>query len=275
MAIPPVPAPAEVPAAVPEAAPAPVVTPPAAAPWAADIAAALAAADPAAALDTYMREKNQPYVTKLEERAKAAEDKSWLFDQMNDDPVAGLQELAEQVWGPDVATRMLELVTAGVPVEGAQAQAASEAAAAAGASTAQAVAAGEAAGAVDLSKLPPEVQEAVEFAKAEKAAREAAATAKTEADAQAAIEAEYATWHAQVLKDNPDIIADTLHAYVASHDDMEAGLAAYRAVYPAPAAAPPPATIGGSTTGGIPDTRPAGGSMRDIMADVWDKMASR
>lgn len=245
----------------PEAAPAevvaPVVTPPAAAPWAADIAAALAAADPAAALDTYMREKNQPYVTKLEERAKAAEDKSWLFDQMNDDPVAGLQELAEQVWGPETATRMLELVTAGATPEEAEAVVEAEAAE----------------GAVDLSKLPPEVREAVEFAQSEKTARAAAETAKTEADAQAAIETEYLAWHKQTLEANPDIKANTLHAYVASADDMEAGLAAYRADFPAPVKAAAPPTIGGATTGGIAAARPSGGSLNDIMGGVWESMA--
>lgn len=249
-----IPAPAEAPAAPAAEVIAPVAVPPAAAPWAADIAAALAAEDPAAALDTFMRTKQQPYTTKLEERAKAAEDKSWLFDQMNDDPVAGLQELVEQVWGPEVATQMLELIEAG-------------------ATPAEAEAVVEAEGAVDLSKLSPEVREAVEFARSEKTARAAAETAATEAEAQAAIETEYMAWHKSTLDANPDIKANTLHAYVASADDMAAGLAAYRADFPAPAAAPPPPTIGGATTGGVPASRPSGGSLADTMAGVWDAMA--
>lgn len=246
---------APVPVDAPEAV-APVVTPPAAAPWAADIAAALEAEDPAAALDEFMRTKQQPYVTKLEAERKEALDKSWLFDTMNEDPVAGLQELAEQVWGPEVATRMLELVSEGATPEEAEAIVEAE---------------GEAT--PDLSKLSPEVREAVEFAQSEKAAREAAAAAATESEAQAAIEAEYMAWHEKTLKDNPDIVGHDLHAYVATHDDMEAGLAAYRAAHPAPEKPAPPPTIGGSTTGGIPATRPSGGSFADTMGGIWDQMA--
>lgn len=299
MAIPPVPAPAAdagvgiTTGTAPEAAgvvttgtaavPAPAATPPAAAPWAADIAAALAAPDPAAALDEFMRTKQQPYITKLEAERTAALDKAWVFDSFNEDPITALQEVASQVWGDDVGARMAELVAAGVPVEGAQAQAVAEGAAAEGATVAEARAAGTAAGEVDLSKLPADVREAVEFAKSEKAARATAEAEKAAADAQAAAEAEYMEWYGKTVAENADLKGDdpaakaranALHAYVAAADDMEGGLAAFRADFPAPAAPEAPVTLGGgATTGGIQAARPSGGSFADVMGGVWDAMA--
>ena len=264
MAIPPVEAPVPVEAAAPPE-PAPATAPPAA-PWQADIAAALAAPDPAAALDEYMRTKQQPYITKLEAERTAALDKAWVFDSFNDDPAAALAEVAAQVWGDDVAGRMAELVAAGATPEDAEEQAVTEAVT-------------EADGALDLSKLPPEVREAVEFAQSEKAAKAEAETAKTAADAQAAAEAEYMTWYDKTVADNADLKSDkaranALHAYVAAADDMEAGLAAFRADFPAPAAPEAPVTLGGgASTGGIQPARPSGGSFADVMGGVWDAMA--
>jgi dTMP kinase len=172
---------------------------------------------------------------------------------------------------------MAELVAAGASAEGAEAQAVAEAGGAAPAAAAAAGAAVE--DGIDLSKLPEDVREAVEFAKSEKAARATAEAEKAAADAQAAAEAEYMEWYGKTVEANADLKGDkaranALHAYVAAADDMEGGLAAFRADFPAPAAAEAPVTLGGGgATGGIEPSRPSGGSFSDLMGDVWDKMA--
>ena len=83
-------------AVVPE--PAPVVTPPAA-PWAADAAAYFGDnADAIAGFDRYMREKQQPYITQLEESTKDARE---LWTDLNNDPATTARDLIASVYAND------------------------------------------------------------------------------------------------------------------------------------------------------------------------------
>lgn len=256
---PPEAAPAAAPAAAPE-------TPPEA-PWAKDIAAALAAADPAAALDEYMRTKQQPYITKLEQEKAELAGKAWVYDGLNEDPLGTLQEIAAQVWDEDTAGRIAELIDAGEAPEAAVEQAEAE-------KDAKVPEKGEVLPPeLDLSKLPPEVREAVEFAQAEKARREQEAAQAANADALAEATKVYDAWRADVLKDNPDIVEDDLHMYVVGAEgDLDAALARYREVHPAPEVTKPkpsPTLTGGGSTGGIQPTRPAS-SLGEACGDVFD-----
>jgi hypothetical protein len=253
--------------------PAPTVTEPAPTvathPWDADLAAAFTNEDERARFGAFMTEKYAPYVTRVEAERADALNKAWVFDLLNDDPAAAMREIAPQVW-PDMADDIIALVTATADeVEGE--------AAAAGATPEEAAAAGAAAAdTIDLSKLPKEVREAVEFANEQRAAAAAKVVADEEAAATATAAEAYKTWADATLEANPDILAYDLHASVyAAEGDMEAGLAAYRAAHPAPepAKTPPPTTIGGGTTGGVAASRPSGGSLADRMGEVWDAMA--
>lgn len=258
-------APVETPAAettAPEAPPAPAAAP---APWAADLAERFTDDEVRAKVDAYLREKQQPYITKLEQERAEALDKAWVFDGLNEDPAATLREIAEQVYDADVAARIAELVGAGASVEKAETQAVAEANQEPDPE------------AVDLSALPPEVREAVEWAKTERE-RQAAQEAK---DAEAAELAEaktvYDEWRAQIVKDNPDVIESDLHAYVYAADgDLDQGFANYRAAHPAPKPEPepePPTTLGGGGSS-ISPTRPASNtSLADAMGAVYDGVA--
>lgn len=270
------PAAAEVDAAAPADAPATGAgAPPAqaqetpAAPWAKDLEATFE--DPAvrAQVDAYLREKQQPYITKLEQEKAELEGKAWVFDGLQEDPAATLREVAEQVYDVATADRIVELLEQGKSVEAAEAQAVAEA------STPEAAAA-KAADQVDLDKLPPEVREAVEFARAEKARREAEATEKTNQDAIAEGMKVYDEWRAAELAkpEHAHVVEAALHAFVHAADgDMAQGLANYLAVFPAPEGvkAEPPVTLGGSSNGGIRPTRPSSSSVADVFGEIFDK----
>lgn len=232
--------------------PAPVA--PAAAPWAAEAEARFT--DPAAreAFDSYMREVNQPYVSKVEaERAaakaeaEALQGKTWVFDQLNDDPEAGLHAIMAQLYPDgDVADRVLELVKAGATPAAAEKQAVAEEGA---------------------TELPAEVKETVEWAKTERDRQASDAAAKVEADALAAATAELNTWKDALVAKEADIKPDLLMRYVVSEDgDMEAAYAAYRVDFPAPAAGKAPVTIGGRAGGSSPTTPDFKGMSKD---EVW------
>lgn len=243
-------------------APAPVVEAPAAAPWSAKLEARFT--DPAvrAEVDAYLRAEHQPYVTKIETELADAKNKTWVFDGLNsDDPSETLADIVGQVYGEDVADRIIELLNAGETPDDAAAIANAE------------VETGEVA---DLSKLPPEVRDAVEYAKTAREREAAAEVARTEQESLAQATALYDTWRADVLAKNPDVKENALHAYVFAADgDMDQGLANYRADFPAPAAPGKPATpetLGGSTLGGIPASR-ATSSLGDAFGEVFDGAA--
>lgn len=243
------------------AAAAPVVTPPAPAPWAADIAERFTDETTRTAVDAYLREKQQPYITKLEQDAAALRDKSWVFDGLNsDNPLDTLTDIVSQVYGGEAATRIVELLSAGETP--ADAAAIAKAEAEAGEPT------------LDLAKLPPEVREAVEFAQAAKAQQAADTAAKVEADALAEATTLYDTWRGDLLKTQPDIKENVLHAFVfAAEGDMEQGLANYRAEFPAPAAEKPEAkpTLTGGASNGLSTRRLS--SLADAFGDVFDAAA--
>lgn len=234
---------------------APAIPPPAApapAPWAAEAEARFADPDARAAFDSYMREVNQPYVSKVEaERAAAKSEaealhgKTWVFDQLNEDPEAGLHAIMEQLYPDgDVADRVLELVKAGATPAAAAQQAVAE-----------------------EGELPPEVKETVEWAKGERERQTAAAAAKVTEDALAVATAELGTWKAALIAKEPDLKAGLLMRYVASEDgDLEAAYAAYREDFPAPAVEKAPVTIGGRPGGSSAATTDFKGMKRD---DVW------
>jgi hypothetical protein len=256
------------PVAAPAVEPAPAAEPavepaPGPGPWMKDAEAYFPDLAAREAFDRYMREKQTPYVTSLEARASEAEGKNWVFDALNgDDPAGALREIAEQVYDADIASKVDALLRGGAdPTEVAAAADATQAART------------DDKPVIDLDALPPEVKAAVEYAKtaAEKdAAREAAEKAQEELEAGVKL---YDEWRIPLLKAQPDIVEQDLHHYVAHADgDMEAGLAAYRAVHPAPATTKPEptATLGGATSSGISPSRPSTGSVGQAFGDVFD-----
>jgi hypothetical protein len=243
------------PAATPVDAPPPAAAAPAPAPWAADAEARFT--DPAAraAFDTYMREVNQPYVSKVEaERAAAraeVEAKAWVFDGLNDNPEATLQQIAAQVYNDDIATRIVELVKGGTAPAAAAAQAITEE--------------------EDTSGLPPEVTAKLKWIDEQQAAQATAAAAAAEEATIAEAMKELNAWKAELLTKEPDIKESVLLQYVAAIGELDQALAAYRADFPAPAATAP-VTLGqagaaAGSGGTLPDF--AGKSMRDIAAAVF------
>ena len=243
----------EAPAATEEA----PVAEPGPAPWAKSLETRFE--DPAvrAQVDEYMRTEHQPYLTRIEQERKDALDKSWVFDELNDDPAEALKTIAEQIWGEEKASAIVALVQEGETLEDA---------------TAIVEEAEEAEDVLDLDKLPKAVRDAVEFAEAQKAAQAAAAeeTAKAEA------ETTYKAWLDTTTKANPDIMEADLHAYAfAAGGDLDAALASYRTAHPkveAPKPPPSPTLTGGHTTGGIQPTRPHT-SLGEAFGAVYDGAA--
>ncbi len=238
-----------------------VVVEPAPAPWQKDIDERFT--DPAvrAEVDKYLREKQQPYMTKLEQDAAELRGKAWVFDGLSsDDPTETLTAIVSQVYGDDFAERIVELLGEGENLEAAAAIAEQEADE----------------DAIDLDKLPAEVREAVEFAKSAKAAEAAASEAAAQQKLLDEATATYDAWRAEILKAQPDVKENALHAYVFAADgDMEQGLANYRADFPAPAPEPKPAaptSLGGATTG-ISNSRRTSGSLADAFGEVFDGAA--
>ena len=219
--------------------------------------------DPAvrAQVDEYLRTEHQPYLTRIEQERKDALDKSWVFDELNDDPAAALQTIAEQIWGEEKATAIVALVKDGETLEDATAIVEeAEEAETDGEDT------------LDLSKLPKAVRDAVEFAEAQKATQAAEAEAAAKAEGEAA----YKSWLDATTAANPDIVEADLHAYAyAAGGDLEAALASYRTAHPKPEPPKPaasPTLTGGHTTGGIQPTRPHT-SLGEAFGAVYDGAA--
>lgn len=260
------PAPVAAPAAAPApATPAPEAAPttPAAAPWAADLEERFT--DPAirAEVDAYLREKQQPYITKLEQERAEALDKAWVFDELNDDPATALREITNQIYGDEVGKQIADLIGAGATIEQAEA---------AVTGTPPPPDPEQ----IDLDKLPPEVRDAVEFARKAREAEAAAEAKRVEDEALAEATKIYDAWRAEALEKNPDIVEQTLHAFVFAADgDMEQGLANYRAVYPAPTVETPPApaTLGPSGASGAPASTRRFSSLGEAAGAVYDAAA--
>lgn len=275
-ATPPVVTPPETDAAV-VTPPAVVETPPPAdAPWTKDITELFEDEAVRSQVDAYLREKQQPYITKLESdraEAKAAAEEAaaegWVLRALNEDPAAALLDISTQIYGAEMGQRVNDLITAGATPADAEAAAAAEADPEE----------------IDLAKLPQGVREAVEFASAEKARQ---AQAEIDKQAQAEIDsatAEYDTWRAALLAAQPDVKENTLHRYVmsvnvpdnASAEELfAAALAAYREDFPAPTVETKdaPATVGGRAA-------PDGGGMKTpkTLAEaadmIWEAAAGR
>lgn len=227
------------------------------APWAKSLETRFEDPDVRAQVDEYMRTEHQPYLTRIEQERKEALDKSWVFDELNDDPAEALKTIAEQIWGEEKASAIVALVQEGETLEDA---------------TAIVEEAEDAEDVLDLDKLPKAVRDAVEFAEAQKStqAAEAEATAKAEG------EAAYKSWLDATTAANPDIVEADLHAYAyAAGGDLEAALASYRTAHPKPEPskpAPSPTLTGGHTTGGIQPTRPHT-SLGEAFGAVYDGAA--
>ncbi len=195
-----------------------------------------------AQVDAYLREEQQPYITKVEAARAEAEGKAWVFDELESDPEAALRKIVSAVWDDEAGDRVVQLIGEGWNAEAAAEQAGAEAAA----------------GGVVAAELPEDVQKTVEWAKNEQArqADEAAKAAKAAALAQATEELN--AWADPLLEAEPDIKRTTLMAYVVAHrGEMGPAYAAYREDFPLPAKekpAPPP-LLGGHTHGGIEPSR--------------------
>lgn len=242
--------------------PAPVAVTPepaAAAPWTKDITERFTDEAVRAEVDAYLREKQQPYITKLEQERAEALNKTWVHDQLNERPES-LSEIAEQLY-PGLGEQVAALITAGATPEVAAAAAAVDADPEE----------------IPLTQLPADVREAVEFARDERARQATAATAQAQAAAETAAAAEYDTWRAATLAAQTDIKETVLHRYVAAANVPEGAtseqlfaqaLADYRTDFPAPTVAAPP-TIGGHAVanGGDPAKPPK--TMREATERIW------
>lgn len=202
--------------------------PPAAAgpaPWAKDLEERFTDETTRAAVDTYLREKQAPYITRLEQERKelrdAVEEKAWVYDELNgEDPAATLERIAEALY-PGTGERIAELIKAGATPDSAVEQAEAE------------------------SELPPEVAETVEWAKQRRADEATAAEQKAKDDAMASATEKLNAWMTPLLAAETDIIQADLLAYVAASGDMDAAYAAYRENHPKPGGDTPPATLPG------------------------------
>ena len=250
-----------------DAAAAPVVTD---SPWHKEAEARFTDPTARAAFDSYMREVNAPYVTKLEQdRAEAqraaaeAVDKAWVLDAINEDPAAAIADIFSQVYGEDASARVSALIAAGFSVEDAGGIVEQEET-------------------LDLDKLPAEVREAVEYAQTQKAAQAAAEVAAAQQAEIDSATTEYDAWRAELLKSEPDIKESTLHRYVLSADVADdataadlfkTALAAYREDFPSPAGSAAPATLGpGGGSGPAAPGKPR--TLAEAADRIWSAGAS-
>lgn len=229
--------PAEAPAAVAEA-PAAVALPNA--PWAKDRDELFADTDARAKFDTYMREKQQPYVTKLEQGRADLEERAAWHDDLKADPDAVLRDAVEQVYGAEAAEKFLALIDAGVAPTDAAAMA-----------------------------------DAVDVPEAKLSAAQQAALDHATAQHEKAVMDDYYAAVAAVVTANPHVKDKAFHHYVAAHGTVDGGLAAYLEDFPAPAAEKPredpaPRTLSGGGSGApvIQGHR----TLRDAADSVFDAL---
>lgn len=239
-----------------------VETPPAAepgpAPWAKDLEERFADEATRAAVDTYLREKQQPYITKLETERAAALERSWLLDSFDEDPVAALADVAKQLY-PEVAERIVELVKGGATPDAAVDQAEAE----------------QVADELTPAKLTPEQEELLAWAKERREAEAADAKSAEEAVEQAEATDFLNDWLTTQTTATPDIKPNTLRAYVvATKGDLDSALAAYREEFPAPEVAPetPPRSLPRAAVGMYSPPR-SSGKTADAVGAAWDRLA--
>lgn len=248
----------ESPVEAPESPPAPKPTP-GPAPWAKDLEERFTDEEVRSQVDAYLREKQAPYITKLEQERAEFKDKSWVYDELTgEDPVAALKDVASQLFGDDIGSRIGELVEQGATPEAAVEQAHEE---------------------DELGTLPEPVRKAVEWAEAEQARRAAEETAAAEQKAMDEALAAYDKFLEGLKTSDPDIDHERLHPYVVAYADQlgedgkpigtEGAVAAYRKHYPKPVATKdkPPATMSRSGASVIHPTRRPGS-----IGEIFDKM---
>ncbi len=164
-----------------------------------------------AKVDSYVREKRQPYVTKLEQERADLEERAAWYDDLEADPDAVLRDAIEQKYSPDVAAKFVALLEEGAPAE-------------------------EAVAALPAATLAPEDRAVLDYAKEQQAERELA-TYLAEVD--------------EVLKDKPHVNKDSFHFYVEKAGDLADALELYNKHYPPPVVdAPPPPTPPATLSGG-------------------------
>lgn len=167
--------------------PAPEATPEApTTPWDADIQAAFD--DPAQreAVSAFMREKYQPYVTKLEQDSAPNRDATRLYESFVEDAPGTFTAVANEIYGPEAAQKMLDALdeSPSEPTDTPE-----EAADALG---------------VDLDELPLEARQAIEFVqeqRQEAAYKEAISEVKED-----------------LLDDDVELVEDLFHPFVAAAD---------------------------------------------------------
>lgn len=240
-------------------------------PWDKAVGEKFADADTAKAVSEFMRETYQPYVTGLQQSKAELEGKSWVFDGLNDKPLETFTELATDIFGESVGTRISTLLSEGESLETATAQATAE----------DKAGELEADGTKTEVELPADVKEMVEWAKAERARQSELTATQTAEAAQAEATELYDTWRKSTLEAHPDVKESVLHHYVIANveklgDDgqpigLDGALAAYRADFPAPAVAktPPPATVRGQGAGLVQPSRRMS-TLADAASSVFD-----
>lgn len=175
-------------------------------------------------IDVYIREKRQPYVTKLEgDRAELADKAAW-FDDLEADPDSVLSDAINQKYSPELAEKFLALIDAGAPPDQAAKGAAEDGAAI----------------------LSPDDRAILDRAKAR--------------DDKEALDV-YLAEVSALVKDNPHVVPDSFHFYVEKAGDLESALALYNKHFPPPVVPDldpplPPATLSGGG-GGTPVAKEA------------------
>jgi hypothetical protein len=161
-------------------------------PWSADLETYIQ--DPAARAqaDRFLREKIQPRVTKFEQESSQYRPARELYDDLINDPDNTLVAVATQIYGEDVASKLVEVLSGPAP----------EVETPAGEQTK---------GPLDLSLLPPQVQELI-IEREQNKAREV-----------------YQSELARVKEAHPTLVDDEFHPFVVSAEgNMDAALEAYK-----------------------------------------------
>lgn len=94
-------------AAQPPAPAAPTPAAPQPGPWANDLNAIFTDESTRGQVDQFLREKVQPYTTKLEQQASQSQDASRLWNDLNENPVDTYVAITEEMFGADVAQQLL------------------------------------------------------------------------------------------------------------------------------------------------------------------------
>lgn len=134
-------------------------------------------------VDDFLRGSVQPYVTQLEQRTQVPDEAQRLYNDLSENPGETYVSLTAEMFGDDVAERIVELINAGESPAEATAQATEEAATTA-----------------PTGGLTPEQEQVIEWAQQ-----------KAQAEA-------YDEMLANVKEAHPDVVEELFHPFVAMAD---------------------------------------------------------